>query len=252
MTAPRVSLISLYDLLVTLLMWFYFLFGFVLFFMPFYLIAYLFSHSCEFAFQRLNHLFFKGFFVALRCLAPGIKWRVTTGINTIQSSVIVCNHLSYLDPLLLISLFPRHKTIVKSVFFKAPIFGWMMKQSGFIPANAQGRLSAVMIEHIEAMADFLSSGGNLFIFPEGTRSRDGVVGPLSKGAFKIARRCRAPIQVLKISGTDKVFTPGRFLFKAHMAATILVERIAIMEPENQNERIPVSEIMSEVRTLMEE
>ena len=187
--------------------------------------------------------------MVLRFLSPGVTWRVPTGIKKIRSSVLVCNHLSYLDPLLLISLFPRHKTIVKSVFFKVPIFGWMMKQSGFVPANPQGSLSAVMIERIEAMADYLSSGGNLFIFPEGTRSRDGIVGSFSKGAFKIARRCRAPIQVLKIKGTGKLFTPGRFLFKAHITAVISIEPIAVIDPDD---RRPVSDIMSQTRSLLED
>ena len=44
-----------------------------------------------------------------------------------------------------------------------------------------------MIERIDTMDNFLANGGNLFIFPEGTRSRDGTIGRLNKGAFNIAR-----------------------------------------------------------------
>ncbi|MEN8243278.1 MAG: lysophospholipid acyltransferase family protein [Thermodesulfobacteriota bacterium] len=239
------------DLMVTLLMWFYFTVGFVLLFAPQFFAAYLFSASHESAFQRLNHNFFRGFFLLLRSLTPSIRWRISNKIKSIRSSIIVCNHLSYLDPLLLISLFPRHKTIVKGRFFKVPVFGWMVKQSGYIPSTAHGGLSALMIEGIESVEGFLESGGNLFIFPEGTRSRDGAVGRLNNGAFKIARRCQAQIQVIKIGGTGKLFVPGRFLLNTLVPGTITVEQITVVEPDYGNGRFSLSKTMSQVRSLLE-
>ena len=252
MTKTNVYLRTVFNLLVTVLMWLYFTVGFVLLFSWFYVWAYLFSKNRESAFQRLNHYFFRGFFLLLRGLTPGVKWRISRQIGTIQSSVVVCNHLSYLDPLLMIVLFPRHKTIVKSTFFKVPLFGWLMKQSGLIPSSSRGGLSTVMIERIEALDGFLASGGNLFIFPEGTRSRDGTLGSFNKGAFKIAGRCRAPIQVLKITGTGKLFTPGRYLFNAAASTTIAIELIGRIEPGDGSGRAATTGTMSKVRSLLEE
>jgi 1-acyl-sn-glycerol-3-phosphate acyltransferase len=237
--------------MVTLLLWSYFTLGFIVFFSPFYLIAYLFSENCEYAYQRLNHNFYKGFFFLIRILIPGQKWRIADKIKSIRSSVIVCNHLSYLDPLLLISLFPRHKTIVKSTFFSVPIFGWMLKQSGYLPSTSEGRLSELMIERIDTMDGYLGSGGNLFIFPEGTRSRNGVISRLNKGAFKIAKLCRSPIQVLYIRNTNKLFTPGKFLFNTMVSNTITVETITGIEPDYQSDRFSIYELMSKVRSLLE-
>ncbi|MGD8261098.1 MAG: lysophospholipid acyltransferase family protein [Desulfobacterales bacterium] len=241
----------IFDLMVTLLLWSYFTLGFIVFFSPFYLIAYLFSENCEYAYQRLNHNFYKGFFFLIRILIPGQKWRIADKIKSIRSSVIVCNHLSYLDPLLLISLFPRHKTIVKSTFFSVPIFGWMLKQSGYLPSTSEGRLSELMIERIDTMDGYLGSGGNLFIFPEGTRSRNGVISRLNKGAFKIAKLCRSPIQVLYIRNTNKLFTPGKFLFNTMVSNTITVETITGIEPDYQSDRFSIYELMSKVRSLLE-
>lgn len=241
----------MFDLLVTILLWLYFILGFVLLFSLFYLGAYLFSRRRELAFQRLNHLFYKGFFLVLHGLAPRVVWRIPSGIKSIRSCVVVSNHLSYLDPLLLISLFPRHKTIVKSAFFRVPLFGWLMKQSGFIPDDARGGLAELMIERIEATGAYLAHGGNLFVFPEGTRSRDGNVGGFSKGAFKIARRCRAPIVVLRIRGTDRVFAPGRFLFNTQVPVEITVERLAVMAPQDRNGSVPISATMARARSLLQ-
>ena len=239
------------DLIVTLLLWGYFTLGFLIFFSPFYLAAYLFSQNRENSFQRLNHKFCEGFFFLIRVFIPGQKWRISGEIGSIRSSVIVCNHQSYLDPLLFISLFPRHKTIVKSTFFRVPVFGWMLKQSGYVPSTSEGKLSELMIERFDTMDDFLASGGNLFIFPEGTRSPDGSIGRLNKGAFKIARLCRTPIEVLYVNNTNKLFTPGKFLFNTMVANTITIEQIAGIEPDYQSESFTISELMSRVRTLLE-
>jgi len=239
------------DLMVTLLLWAYFTLGFIVFFSPVYLAAFLFSENREYAFQRLNHNFYKGFFFLIRILIPRQKWRIPDEIKSIRSSVIVCNHLSYLDPLLLISLFPRHKTIVKSTFFSVPIFGWMLEQSGYIPSTSEGRLSELMIERIDAMEGYLASGGNLFIFPEGTRSRDGTIGRLNQGAFKIARLCQTPITVLYIRNTNKLFTPGKFLFNTMVSNIITVEQITDIVPDYQSDKFSISELMSEVRSLLE-
>lgn len=238
------------DLVVTLLLWSYFTVGFIVLFSPFYLAAVLISGNREISFQRLNHNFYKGFFFLIRILIPGQKWRIAGEIKSIRSSVIVCNHLSYLDPLLLISLFPRHKTIVKSNFFSVPIFGWMLKQSGYIPSTSEGRLSELMIERINAMDGYLASGGNLFIFPEGTRSRDGNIGRFNKGAFKIARFCRTPIKILYIHNTNKLFTPGKFLFNTLASNTITVEQINGLVPDYQSENFSISELVSQVRSLL--
>ncbi len=239
------------DLVVTLMLWSYFTLGFIFFFSPFYIGAYLFSENRENSFQRLNHHFCKGFFFLIRIFIPGQKWHIADKIKSIRSSVIVCNHLSYLDPLLLISLYPRHKTIVKSTFFSVPIFGWMLKRSGYIPSTSEGRLSELMIERIDAMDGYLSSGGNLFIFPEGTRSRDGTIGRLNKGAFKIARLCQTPIKVLYIRNTNKLFTPGKFLFNTLVSNIITVEPITGIEPDYQSNKFSISELMSQVRSLLE-
>ena len=231
---------ALSDLIVTLLLWVYFTLGFIVFFSPFYLAAYLFSENCEYSFQHLNHNFCKGFFFLIRVLIPGQKWHIADEIKSIRSSVIVCNHLSYLDPLLMISLYPRHKTIVKSTFFRVPIFGWMLKQSGYIPSTSEGKLSELMLERIDAMDDFLASGGNLFIFPEGTRSRDGAIGRLNKGAFKIARLCRTPIKVLYITNTNKLFTPGRLLFNTMVTNTITIEPVSYTHLRAHETILPIS------------
>jgi 1-acyl-sn-glycerol-3-phosphate acyltransferase len=257
MTKPEISapckpVKALFDLIVTLLLWSYYTLGFIFFFSPFYLTAYLFSENRERSFQRLNHEFYKGFFLAARILIPWTKWRIQDEVRAIRSSVIVCNHISYLDPILLISLFEQHRTIVKKRFFNMPIFGRVIELSGYIPSSSEGDLSGLMIRRMEEMDSYLASGGNLFVFPEGTRSRDGTIGRLNKGAFKIAKFCKKPVIVLYVRNTDKLFQPGRFLFNTCVPNLVTVEQLASIEPDDQRTASSVSGLMSRVKILMEE
>ena len=242
---------STIDLIITLLLWGYYTLGFIFFFAPFYLAAYLFAGDRERSFQSLNHKFYRGFFGLARILIRRTHWHIHEYVRKIRSAVIVCNHISYLDPILLISLFEKHKTIVKNTFFNVPVFRQVIEASGYIPSTSDGKLADLMIQRIEKMDAYLASGGNLFIFPEGTRSRDGRIGRLNKGAFKIARRCRKPIKVLFIRNTNKLFRPGKFLFNTWPANTITVEPLASIEPDYQSKTFTISQWMSRARSILE-
>lgn len=241
----------LLDLSVTLILWCYYTLGFVLFFAPFYLLVYCFSGNRQAAFQRLNHVFYKGFFGLIKLLIPSCRWRIPTAVREIRSSVIVCNHRSYLDPILLISIYAHHTTIAKARLFDIPVLGKVLTLSGYIPSTARGRFADLMVDRMEGMGRFLASGGNVFIFPEGTRSRDGRIGSLNKGAFKLAKICKAPVKVLFIENTDKLFAPGKFLFNAHRPNTVTVALVGEMDPDYQSDPFSISGLMAEVHALLE-
>jgi 1-acyl-sn-glycerol-3-phosphate acyltransferase len=182
---------------------------------------------------------------------PRLKMRIDPALADVRSAVIVCNHVSYIDPLLMISLFSRHTTIVKARLFHIPIFGWMLKMSGYLPAESQGALAAHLVEQMEGMPDFLAEGGNLFVFPEGTRSRDGALGPFNSGAFKIAKLCRAPLAVVRIVHSDRLFTPGRFLFNTCQANTLTVQLLDVITPTYDSLEFSSNELIGHVRLLLE-
>ena len=240
------------DAAVTLLIWVYFILGFLLLFAPRYGWAWLRAGDREAAFQRLNQRYFHSFFCVLRRITPGLALQVDKDIGEIHSSIIISNHLSYLDPILLVSLFEKQKTIVKKTFFKVPIFSYLLRQSGFIPATNGADDSALMIRNCENIREHLAFGGNVFIFPEGTRSRTGLLGPFNKGAFSIARYCRAPIQCLLIRRTNHLFLPGRFLFNTCVPNTIEVERIGTFLPDDRDPEFRLTALIREIRTLYEE
>ncbi len=240
------------DVAVTVILWAYYIMGFILFFSPFYLSALFYPDRREEAFQRLNHRLHRSFFTLLRALAPRVKWRIAEEVKDIRSSVIIANHLSFLDPILFVSLFERQKTIVKRDYFGLPVFGWILRTSGYIPSSAEGLFPADMVDQIKRMREYLVRGGNLFIFPEGHRSRDGRIGPFDLGAFKIARLCRAAsLKVVLIRNTDGLFPPGRFLFNTRDERVIEVELAGSLEPDYDSEAFSLPALMAEARSLLE-
>ncbi len=240
------------DLLITLLLWSYYTLGFVFCFSPFYLFAFFFSKQKAHAFQKLNHYFYKGFFTLLKILVPACKWHVEGAVKQIQSGIIVGNHVSYLDPILLISVFKRHTTIAKGALFKIPFYGKMLSLSGYIPSEGTGILADLKLDLIENMAGYLEQGGNFFVFPEGTRQRNGKIGPFNKGAFKIARMCKAPVYVISIKNTDKLFTPGKFLFHTQRKNRVDVKLVRQLTPDYASKDFSITKLMDDVRRLLEE
>jgi 1-acyl-sn-glycerol-3-phosphate acyltransferase len=240
------------DVAVTMIMWSYFTAGFLLFFAPRYGWAMLRGEDREVAFQRLNHHFFRSFIRLLGLITPRLTLRIHPDIGAIHSSIVISNHLSYLDPLLLISLFEKQKTIVKKTFFKVPIFRFLISQSGYIPSSNGGEDKSLFLRTIENIKEYLASGGNVFIFPEGTRSRTGRLGPFLKGAFSIAYYCRAPIECLLIRDTNRLLVPGRTWFNTCVSNTIEVEKIGSFLPDYRDPDFHLASLIREIRTLYEE
>jgi 1-acyl-sn-glycerol-3-phosphate acyltransferase len=249
---PQSGLVdSVINVLVTMICWVYFIFAFLFFFSFFYIAAFFLSRNRERAFQYLDHLFFKGFLWLLSTLAPRNRWNIDPAVSAIKGSIIVCNHRSYLDPLLLISLLPRNKTIVKTKFFQAPVFGWLIKVSGYLPATTEGKHGRRMIEQVEGMGAFFKDGGNLFVFPEGTRNRSNALGDFHKGVFKIARMYRCPIQVLSLCNTDKLFTPGKFFFNARIHNQIRMKVLYCIHSETEQKVISAAALERKVRQIFQ-
>lgn len=240
------------DFWVTIICWLWFTVGFIVFFSWRYAGVALFVRETQTRFQRLNNRFYRGFFALVRIAAPRHRWLIDQAVREIRSAVVVCNHLSYLDPLLLIALFERHRTIVKTRFFRMPIFGWVIRKAGYFPATAEGRFAGLMIGQVETMSAFLRQGGNLFVFPEGTRSLDGKISNLNRGALKIARMCKAPVYVLHLSNTDKLFPPGKFLFHTGIDNTIRLRIIDRIEPDYEQAMPSASELEERVIKIYRE
>ncbi len=242
----------LYAFGATLLLWCYFLGAGIGFVVVLYLPLAVVSRNRERCFQRVNWLFFRGFLGLVRCLFPMHGWQIDEDVCRVRSAILICNHVSYLDPLILIALFSRQKTIVKTRFFSFPVFGWLLRMSGYIPSTTGGRFSTMMVEQMEKMEEFLANGGILFVFPEGTRQRQRAPAVFQKGAFKIARLCKAPLVVIRIQGSDALFAPSRFMFSTAGHEPVSVHIVGRIEPDYSAKNVSAVRLQQMAVRLLED
>ena len=218
------------DFVITLLLWLYWVGSYVLFFGPWQLGARLFARDREAAFQRNVHGYYRSFLRFVRVVNPGLRVQIAPEVRKLRGAVVVCNHRSYLDPLLLASVFPRHTTLVKGSLFRWPFLGWTFRNAGYLAATSGAPGVLPLLARLKTLPAFLEQGGVLYVFPEGTRSRDGALGPFRRGAFSLAARTQAPIELVLIRGTEAVFPPGRALFRTCRRQRITLDHLGTLTP----------------------
>jgi 1-acyl-sn-glycerol-3-phosphate acyltransferase len=208
--APRRSRWRLRDPLITAALGIYFGLGFFAVYVPRLLWLAL-RRRGEARTRRVQALmseFLRGFFGILGALGRPARVAVPDSVRALRGRVLLCNHVSYLDPLLFVASFARHGTVVKPVWFRVPFFGWILRAMGYFAPLGSDATAPTLAERVDALRAHLAAGGVLFVFPEGRRSRDGHLGPFDPGGLKLARLLGADVELLRVHGTDAVFPPG--------------------------------------------
>ncbi len=116
-----------------------------------------------------------------------------------QPYVVVSNHESFVDILLISHLPTEMKWMSKVEIMKIPFVGWMMRLARDIPLERGDSTSGRAA--LDACAERLESGVSVMIFPEGTRSKTGEMRKFRAGAFKVAIEGQYPILPLAVYGT---------------------------------------------------
>ncbi|MCW5651941.1 MAG: MFS transporter [Ramlibacter sp.] len=108
------------------------------------------------------------------------------------AAILACNHVSFVDAVLLMAASPRPIYFVMDHrIFKLPVLGWLFKLAKAIPVASQKEDPQVYEAAFERAAQVLRDGDLLAIFPEGGITRDGQLQPFKAGIMKILERARA-------------------------------------------------------------
>jgi len=126
--------------------------------------------------------------------------------------IFMSNHVSNLDPPLLIPLLPHRVTImVKKELFRLPVLGRAMRMADCVPIDRHNREAAIAsVREAEAV---VRRGNHMVVYPEGTRSRDGRLLPFKKGPFYMAMETGVPIVPITLVGTETLLPKGKFFVK---------------------------------------
>lgn len=153
--------------------------------------------------------------------------------------LVVSNHQSYLDPVLATMALPREgHYMARDTLFNNRWFGGLIR---FLNAYPVKRGTADMLAIKETMRR-LKEGRVVLVFPEGTRSQDGRVGPMLGGLATVARKCKAPIVPALVDGVYKAWPRDRLLpgwgdVIVEYGAPITPEEYASMSPDELTDEI---------------
>ncbi|MGB4785545.1 MAG: AMP-binding protein, partial [Candidatus Acidiferrum sp.] len=151
---------------------------------------------------------------ALKILLGLVGCRVTVVgkeyMDTPGAKIFASNHTSYFDVLpLMLGLGVPYRFVAKMEVGRMPFIGKFLKQMGhlkFDRTDAESRL-----RQAQEIEEFLRNGESVFVFPEGTFTREDGVRPFQLGAFKAAVATGAPILPVSLAGTRRFLRDGTHL-----------------------------------------
>jgi 1-acyl-sn-glycerol-3-phosphate acyltransferase len=151
-------------------------------------------------------------------------WRVRLeGLERIRRDaayVMVANHQSLLDILVLFRLFVHFKWVSKIENFRVPAIGWNMSLNRYIKLRRGDRASVERM--LDACARTIAEGSSIMMFPEGTRSPDGRLRAFKTGAFALAQRAAAPLLPIIVQGTANALPKRGFVLRGRHEIRIRV------------------------------
>lgn len=127
-----------------------------------------------------------------------------TGIGHIPErggAVLVCNHVSFVDAIVIMSASPRPiRFVMDHRIFKTVFVSWVFRQAKAIPIAPAHQDGAMLEQAYEACAQALRDGELVCIFPEGKLTRTGDINPFRRGVSEIIRRAPAPVIPMALRG----------------------------------------------------
>lgn len=141
--------------------------------------------------------------------------------------VFMCNHLSFLDgPLLMTVLDRPARIIVKRFVFRIPVLGPGMRFAGYVPVDKAGKGQGR--ERIARAARLVRDKGYSFlVYPEGERSWDGALQPFRRGGFFLALEAGVPVVPVSIRGTYELMPRGTWRIRQGRVRIVFHEPVVV-------------------------
>lgn len=130
-----------------------------------------------------------------------VRFEGFSGLPAGRGVVMVANHPGLMDITYLLARVPEAFCVFKPAIRRNPVLGAAACRAGYLGSDGGHEL-------LRAAADKIAAGRTFIVFPEGTRSRGGVLHPLKPGFVLIARRAAAPIQLVRIVSDCDLLAKG--------------------------------------------
>lgn len=168
---------------------------------------------------------------------PGAKYTFENAVNEqfTEPAIIICNHQSHLDLMLMLSLSPKIILLTNDWVWNSKFYGYVIRNAEYYPVSAG-------IENIlPKLKDLVERGYSIAVYPEGTRSEDCSIGRFHQGAFYIAQQLGLDILPLVEYGAGHVLPKKKILMNKGIIRLEVDKRI---KPEEYNQQGELRKIAS--------
>ena len=141
-------------------------------------------------------------------------------IDKNKTYVIVANHQSLVDIVVLYKTKMQFKWVAKESLFSVPFIGWSLSLAKHVKL-ARGDFSSIKKVYREA-AEWLRNDMSVLFFPEGTRSQTGQMQSFQSGAFKLAIKEKVPVLPIRVDGTGNAIPKGSRIFETRTLCSVKV------------------------------
>lgn len=155
--------------------------------------------------RTLQFLHYLVFCTWLRFRAKGMERLPQDG-----GALLLINHQSFLDPLVVgVALRRPVSFLARDSLFRVPVIGSILRNTYVMPINREAASTSSLREAIRR----LNHGFYVGIFPEGTRSETGEIGPLKPGFLALMRRANVPVHPVGVAGTFQALPRGAWFLR---------------------------------------
>lgn len=158
-----------------------------------------------------------------------------------KAYVMVSNHQSMVDILVVFRTFLHFKWVAKKSLFRLPILGWNMRLNGYVPIERGDPESREVC--MATCRRWLARGSSVFFFPEGTRSPDGRIQAFKTGAFRLALETGAEILPIVIRGSREALPKhslrlhGKSRMELEVLSPVSVNGFDPSRPDEESRRL---------------
>lgn len=159
--------------------------------------------------KYVYHVILSAFTWSLMYIMGNVKKKIINPLKEDFSkpAIVICNHQSFLDILSVVMLTPKMILFTNKWVWNSPFFGLVVRMADYYPVMNGAEMSVDLLEQK------VKEGYSVMIFPEGTRSVDGVMKRFHKGAFFLAEQLNVDILPVVLHGTGYTMSKGDFLLK---------------------------------------
>jgi 1-acyl-sn-glycerol-3-phosphate acyltransferase len=176
----------------------------------------------------------------------GIRVSVSGLENVVpgRQYLLMMNHVNILDAFVFYSSFPgRARGIEEESHFDWPVYGWVIRRMGQVPVSRKSGIKAM--ESLRRAAELIRQKRDysFMVLPEGTRTRDGRLGPFKKGGFRLALETGLDILPLVQQGAYAVNRRGSLLIRPGRVGFTIEKPVATAGYGREN----IAELIEKVR-----